>query len=369
VDFLAHLKSEGEAYGRAQKQMAQVSGLSSAAGVMFSGLGLWGVLALSIPLVSSRNLDGVMLAVLALMAQASFEAVLPLPLAFQLLSSSLSSAQRLFEVVERDEKINLVVEPGITNFRPVSHSSINISGLTFTYPGSVTPALQDVRFDLSEGKKVAIVGPSGAGKSTLLNLLLRFWEAPVGSIRVAGRDLLEIPEEAARAMFSVISQRTYLFNATIRENLLLANPAAGQEEIEQAVQQAGIQDFISSLPKGYETMTGERGLRLSGGERQRLAIARALLKNAPIFLLDEPTTNLDPLTAKAILDHILHLAGSRSLLLITHRLVGLEGMDEIIVLENGCEVERGTQETLLRGGGLYRRMVDLQNRFLDEIPK
>jgi ATP-binding cassette subfamily C protein CydC len=221
---------------------------------------------------------------------------------------------------------------------------------------------------LLPGKKVAIVGPSGAGKSTLANLLLRFWNAPPGSICLGGRDLLEVPEETARSMVSVISQQTYLFNATIRENLLLANPAANQAEMEQAARQAEIHAFIARLPKGYETMTGERGLRLSGGERQRLAIARALLKDAPLFLLDEPTANLDPLTERLILENIFALAKDRSLLLITHRLVGLENMDEIFVLDNGHVVERGSHAELRRSGGLYQRMYGLQQRILDEKP-
>lgn len=365
ADFRKRLQADGLDYGRAQHRMAQVGGLSSAAGVLLSNLGILAVLALAIPLVSSGRLDGVMLAVLTLMTLASFEATQPLPLAAQTLSSSLSSAQRLFEIVEGNQSSEVGLQPTLDI---IGHESgLFIKNLTFTYPGSGSAALSEVSFDLPEGKKLAIVGPSGAGKSTLFNLLLRFWEAPAGSIRLNGRDLMEVPEETARGMFSVISQRTYLFNATIRENLILANPAAGQAEVEQAARQAEIHDFINGLTKGYETMTGERGLRFSGGERQRLAIARALLKNAPVFLLDEPTANLDPLTGQAILENIFRIARGRSLLLITHRLTGLENMDEIIVLEAGRVAERGTHVVLMRRGGLYRRMVDLQRSILDDI--
>jgi thiol reductant ABC exporter CydC subunit len=364
ADFLSRLQRDSEAYGHAQRRMAQVTGLSSGAGVLFSNLGMWVVLAASIPLVSAGRLDGVMLAVLALMAQASFEAVQPLPLAAQLLSSSLSSARRLFEVVEGEEGETTRIGDRESIEESISPAVLHVNRLTFTYPGSETPALQDVSFDLPVGKKVAVVGPSGAGKSTLVNLLLCFWDAPGGSIELAGRDLSEIPEETARRVFSVISQRSYLFNTTLRENLLLADPQASQAQIEQAARLAELQDFIASLPKGYETMIGERGLRLSGGECQRLAVARALLKHAPIFLLDEPTANLDPLTGQVILENIQRLARGSSLLLITHRLVGLEEMDEIIVLENGRVVERGSHATLLRLGGLYRQMVDLQRKVL-----
>ncbi len=364
TDFQARLQVEGRAYGRAQGRMAQVTGLSNGAGVLLSNLGMWSVLALSIPLVSSGQMDGVMLAVLALMAQASFETIQPLPQAAQTLSASLASARRLFEIVGSDQPPTISLSSASKEMK--QEVGLLLENLTFTYPGSEKPVLLDVSFDLPPGKKLALVGPSGAGKSTLANLLLRFWDAPVGSIRLNGRDLVEVPEEAARGLFSVISQRTYLFNATVRENLRLANPDAGPEEIEQAARQAQIHDFIAGLPKGYETQTGERGLRFSGGERQRLAIARALLKNAPVFLLDEPTANLDPLTEGAILENLFAVAEGRSLLLITHRLIGLEHVDEILVMDGGRIVERGTHQVLLQQGGLYRRMLDLQRRILNE---
>jgi ATP-binding cassette subfamily C protein CydCD len=364
ADFRARLQAEGRAYGRAQGRMAQVTGLSSAGGVLLSNLGMWAVLALSVPLVSTGRLDGVMLAVLALMAQASFEAVQPLPQAAQTLSASLASARRLFEIVERERPPAVSLSP--TSKVTEQEVGLRVENLTFTYPGSEKPVLLDVSFDLPPGKKLAIVGPSGAGKSTLANLLLKFWEAPQGSIRLNGRDLFEVPEDTARGLFSVISQRTYLFNAAVRENLRLANPDAGLETIEQAARQAQIHDFFAGLPRGYETQTGERGQRFSGGERQRLAITRALLKNAPVFLLDEPTANLDPLTEQAILENLFTVAAGHSLLLITHRLVGLQHVDEILVMEAGRIVERGTHQMLMQHGGLYRRMLDMQKRILDE---
>lgn len=167
-----------------------------------------------------------------------------------------------------------------------------------------------------------------------------------------------------RRLFSFVSQRSYFFNDSIRQNLLLARPEASQAEIQKAAERAQIQAFIAGLPQGYDTIIGERGYRLSGGERQRLAIARAVLKDAPIFLLDEPTANLDTLNERLILDTLFQVTGSRALLLITHRLVGLENMDEILVLEHGRIVERGTQDELLASDGLYRRLWDLQNRML-----
>jgi ATP-binding cassette subfamily C protein CydC len=159
----------------------------------------------------------------------------------------------------------------------------------------------------------------------------------------------------------VVSQSTYLFNATVRENLLLARPSAGDAEIFRAAQQAQIHDFILQLPQGYNTWIGEQGLRLSGGERQRLAIARALLRDAPMVLLDEPTANLDPLTEQAVLRAIAEVMKGRTVLMITHRLSGLETMDEILVLLGGKIVERGTHGELVGQKGYYRRMLELQN--------
>jgi ATP-binding cassette subfamily C protein CydC len=305
----------------------------------------------------------VMLVVLPLIAQASFEALLPLPPAFQMLSASLTSAGRLFEVVDQEEAGTGGSEAPERK-RVAGVPELCIRGLTFSYPGQTHPVLQDLDLDLPAGKKMAIVGPNGSGKTTLLNLLLRFWQAPHGCMFVGGEDLLEMTGEEARSFFSVISQRTHLFNASIRENLLLADATASDEAIQAVVRAAELDRWIESLPFGTATRTGERGFRLSGGERQRLAIARALLKKSPILLCDEPTANLDPITGLAVLNNLLAIAGDRSVLLITHQVAGLEVMDEIVVLEDGRVVERGTHASLLKRNGLYRGMVQLQGQIL-----
>jgi ATP-binding cassette subfamily C protein CydC len=226
--------------------------------------------------------------------------------------------------------------------------------------------LDDITFSLPSGKHLAVVGPSGAGKSTLANLLLRFWDVQAGQIWLGGRDLRSYSPEDVRRCIAVVSQSTYLFNATVRENLLLAHPEASQEEVVQAARRAQIHEVIETLPHGYETWIGEQGLRLSGGERQRLAIARALLKEAPLLLLDEPTANLDALTERSLLETIFTLMQRSSAIMITHRLVGLEAMDEILVLRQGRIVERGAHADLLEIGGLYRRMWELQHQTLVE---
>jgi len=217
---------------------------------------------------------------------------------------------------------------------------------------------------LFPGKHIAIVGPSGSGKTTILNLLLRFWDFREGQISFGGVDIRCSDPEELRGKFAVVSQNTHLFNATLRENLLIAKPNATEYEIVRAAKSAQLHGFIENLPDGYQTFIGEQGLRLSGGERQRLAIARAILKDAPILLLDEPTANLDPLTELAVLRSIHNLMQGRSTLLVTHRLVGMDWMDEILVLQAGQIVERGTHNELLAQGGFYQHMWGQQNLLL-----
>ena len=390
ADYKQRLLEEQSLYTRVQRHLASLSGLSSGLTVLLANLGMLAILVLTIPLVGAGQIPAVMLAVLVLAASAGFEAVMPLPLAAQMLSSSRQAARRLFEIVDtqpavadsREQRTNreqrvenrelfsTLFSSVLSSPDPLSPDTlITFEHLSFTYPSQSLPTLQDITFKLTPGKRLAIVGPSGAGKSTLANLLLRFWDYSEGQIRLNGVDLHAYPQDLVRSMFSLISQHSYFFNDTIRQNLRLARPEAGETEIQYAAQRAQIHDFILGLPQGYETVIGERGYRLSGGERQRLAIARALLKDAPIFMLDEPTASLDPISEHRILETLFSLAHARSLLLITHRLVGLENMDEIIILDHGSIVERGTHAELLVSGGPYRRLWDLQNRMLEEVQR
>jgi thiol reductant ABC exporter CydC subunit len=393
----------GGAYSRTQGRLARLNGFQSGLASLITGLGVLAMLYLAIPLVTDGLLPGVFLAVVVLGTMASFEAVQGLPQAAQLLEANLQAARRLFEITDSTPAI---IDPTDPLPRPAS-SDLSIKNLSFSYanePQSSPPlhhpqgqagelknfagcavqnVLDSVDFDLPAGRKIAIVGPSGAGKTTLGNLLLRFWDYAEGQITLDGHNLRQYQQTDVRRMFSVVGQNTYLFNASLRENLLLARPWATQADIETACQQAELHNFIMSLPDGYETLVGERGLSLSGGERQRLAIARALLKDAPIFLFDEPTANLDPATERKIIETLHTIldapsaspirfsasesapaSATRSALWITHRLIGLEQMDEIIVLDAGKIVERGTHDDLLSQDGLYKKMWDLQNRAL-----
>jgi ABC-type multidrug transport system fused ATPase/permease subunit len=237
-------------------------------------------------------------------------------------------------------------------------ADLSIRALSFAY--DTGPVLDGINFDLPVGKKMAIVGPSGAGKSSIVNLLMRFWEYNSGEIMLDGQELRLYTPVDARRMFSLVNQGTYLFNASLNENLRLARPSASPEEIEEACRQAELDEFVKSLPKGYETLVGERGVQFSGGERQRVAIARALLKDAPVFIFDEPTANLDPATERRLVETLHRVQKMKSVLWITHRLVGLEDMDEILVLDKGQIVERGTHAELLKQEGLYWKLWGLQ---------
>jgi ABC-type multidrug transport system fused ATPase/permease subunit len=211
---------------------------------------------------------------------------------------------------------------------------------------------------------VALVGPSGAGKTTVVNLLTRFWDYEAGSISINGKELKEHDADEVREAIGVISQQTYLFNATLRENLLVARPMATQAELDEAMRRAQLTQFVQSLPQGYETWVGEHGLRLSGGERQRVAIARALLRETPLLILDEPTANLDPATERDFLKVLQEVGRGRTVLLITHRLVGLEAMDDVWVMDGGRIVQRGRQEDLVWQEGTFQKLWGVQNRVM-----
>lgn len=349
---------------RLQAGMACIGGLRDALSIMLTDGCVWTMLLVAIPLVRSGQLNGVYLAFLVLATIGSFEAVPSLSTAAQQLGSSLEAARRLFDVVDAQPAVR---DPETACPVP-SRWSLDVRHLSFSYTAHARCVLNDINFSVPHGHCIAIVGPSGAGKSTLANLLLRFWEYEQGSILLSGHELRSYQQGDIRRFISVVEQHTHLFNATIRENLLLARPDASLDEIESAAQQAHVHDFIQSLPRGYETLIGEQGFKLSGGERQRLAIARALLKDAPMLLLDEPTANLDALTEQGIVDAIRALIQGRTTLIITHRLVGLDMADEILVLQAGKIKERGTHYELLQAEGLYWKLWQLQNQVVAAKP-
>jgi ATP-binding cassette subfamily C protein CydC len=323
----------GQRLSHLQERMAVIRGLGLALGALLASLAGITVLWLAIPLVSGGKLSGVFLALLPLTAIASFEAVQPLSLALQNLEASQAAARRVFELIDAEPAVP-EAPPAAARVAP-EDSSLEMRHLRFAYAANEPPVLDDVSFTVPAGGCVAIVGPSGAGKSTLASLLLCFWEYSAGSIRLGGHDLREYTPDAVRAMLSVVAQESYLFNGTIRNNLLLADPDATDAEIIAACRQAQLDVFIQGLPHGYDTWVGENGLRLSGGERQRLAIARAILKDAPILILDEATTHLDAVTEKAVWAALQRFMRGRTTLIIAHHLRGLEALDQVFTLDHG----------------------------------
>jgi ATP-binding cassette, subfamily C, bacterial CydC len=340
--------------GRMQGKMAFITGLQDALGDLLMNLAMISVLVLAIPLVSGGEVRGVLLAFLALVVLGSFEAVQPLGTAFQFLGRSVGAAERIFEIVDAEPEVQ---DPATPLSIPRDHK-LEFDKVGFRYKDGF--ALEDVSFTLEPGKRIAIVGPSGAGKSTLVGLVLRFWNPKEGEISIGDCNVREYAQDDVRALIGVVSQDTHVFNDTLRANLLIARPEATEDDLRVVLAQAQLDELVERLPRGLESPLGEQGLKLSGGERQRLSVARALLKDAPLLVLDEPTANLDPATERELLDAVYRSAQDRATLVITHRLVRMQEMDEILVLERGRIVERGTHTELEARHGTYRRMLEIQ---------
>ncbi len=261
------------------------------------------------------------------------------------------------EIRDRPGAAPLVLRGGAVRFEKVA----------FAYDRR-QPILEDIDFAIPPGGRLAVVGPSGAGKSTLVRLLFRFYDVTRGRIRIDGQDIREVTQRSLRRTIGLVPQDTVLFNDTIAANIAYGRPGASREEIEQAARVAQIHEFIRRLPDGYETVVGERGLRLSGGEKQRVAIARVVLADPPILVLDEATASLDSRTEQALQTALEEIARGRTTLVIAHRLSTIVDADEILVLEHGRIVERGTHEALLRRSGLYAEMWSRQRATVEGGP-
>jgi ATP-binding cassette, subfamily C, bacterial CydC len=329
-EALAHVRAADRELAGLARRDALAGGLADAMSILITGLTVAGVLAAAVAAHEADALDRVLVATLALLTLASFDAVSPLAAAARELSGSLAAGRRVRELADREPTVR---DPEPPAPAPMLPAVVAVEGVTARYDSGEEPALRDLDLRLEPGKRIALVGPSGAGKTTVTNLLLRFLDPEEGRVTVAGRDLRDYRQRDVRATFALAGQNAHLFNSTIRANLAIGRPDASEKELWDALRRAQLADWVSSLPAGLETLVGEEGMQLSGGQRQRLTLARALLSEAPVLILDEPTAHLDPETAEALIRDVVAVTDGRSVLLITHRPEGLELLDEIVRLE------------------------------------
>lgn len=343
---------------RAQVGLAHSQGLSNGMNAVLTQGTVAIMLLVGIPLVRTGELDGIMLAVIVLITMASFEISIPIAQAAQFWESSLQAARRLFEMADQQPAI---IEPVI----PVSvpeKPNILIRNLSFQYHGNLPLAADHLNIDLPYGRKIALVGENGSGKTTILNLLMRFWDCQPGEILIDGIPVQEFSPKELRQRIGYVSPGGAIFQTTLRQNLLLANPGALDADLLRVLDSVQLGEWVQTLPDGLDTWLGASGLTISGGQLQRIQLARGLLMDAPIYLLDEPTTHLDVETETRLISLFRSIFQNRSLVWVTHRLVGLDWLDEILLLDNGRVVERGNQHTLLESRGRFYQLWEIQNR-------
>lgn len=328
--------------------------LNSGAVAFLQLVGLFAVVAtvwLGMDLQANSGFSGPDLALALFLCLAAFDIAAMIPPAIQHIPTVMEAARRLFPLLDAAPS----EAPSAQNSAPETiPAGIQFKGVTFTYHGATLPALRNVTLNIASGQRVALIGPSGSGKSTIATLLMRFYAPDVGEITLDGVALSDIDPFVLREKIALLSQDAFLFSATIRENLLLARPEASQVELEHACDTAQILPFIEGLPRGFDTFVGAHGSTMSGGQARRLALARTLLRNAPILMLDEPTEGLDAETEAQVLGAILDSDAGRTILLITHRTTRLERMDVLVQLEHGAITRAGTpQEMTQRRAALY----------------
>ncbi len=329
---------------RLARRDALAGGLVEGLGTLVLGLTVVGVVAVCVMATAAGVLDRVLIAALALGAMAAFEAVAPLPAAALGLQATLEAGRRLLAVAGRQASVVDADQPA----GAPEVATAELRRVSFDYADGEAWGLRDVDLRIVRGRRIALVGHSGAGKSTVAALLVRFLDPDAGVVTLGGTDLRALRQHDVRSLVSLDRQDAYLFSTTIRENVRLARPAADDAAIEQALRRARLWDWVASLPDGWDTLVGEEGALVSGGERRRIALARTFLAGAPVLVLDEPTAHLDPPTARALVADVMAATDGRSVLLITHRLEGLDAVDETVRLQRGALATDGEGQHVLR---------------------
>lgn len=331
----------------AQYHQASLSALSQALMLLISGFTVITILWMASAGVGSHDVPGALIALFVFCSLAAFEALAPVTGAFQHLGQVIASAVRVSQITEQQAS---VVFPEQTTEKQ-HQAALDIHQLGFTYPGQPQAVLQDINLSVAPGQHIAILGSTGCGKSTLLQLLTRAWDSQQGDITLNGIPLSAFDESTLRATTSIVPQRVHLFSATLRDNLLLAAPLATDELLSVSLERVGLEKLLQD--DGLNQWLGEGGRQLSGGELRRLAIARALLHNGPLMLLDEPTEGLDAETEHQMLSLLEEVTADKTVLMVTHRLRGLNRFDSIVVMDNGRIVEQGHHDELMASGGRY----------------
>ncbi|MFE4449181.1 thiol reductant ABC exporter subunit CydD [Streptomyces sp. NPDC056796] len=339
---------------RIASRAATATALGGGLSALICGLTVVGAAVVALPAVLDGRLAGIELAVVVLTPLAAFEAVTGLPLAVQYRQRIGRSAERVFEVLDAPVPVE---EPAVPVEAPSSPFPLDVRGLSARYEGAERDALDSVDLTLYAGKRVAVVGPSGSGKTTLAQVLLRFLDAREGTYRLGGVEASALDGDTVRTFVGLCAQDAHVFDSSIRENLRLARTGATDAELRDALAAARLLDWARSLPDGLDTLVGEHGARLSGGQRQRLALARALLADFPVLVLDEPAEHLDLATADALTADLLAATRGRTTVLITHRLAGLDAVDEVLVLDGGRVVQQGPYAVLAAQDGPLRTML------------